>query len=197
MTEEWYEIVNANVDITQGDLIFQCPLIGWRRSVSKVKIDSIKKNLKSYADVISVDVVVLTQACDLIHNKVQNVILCPHIALSDFKKIWEEDMRAKNQNPSNKSWNACCNDICDGYVWNMSMINCLEKDYISMEVRLIDFREVYTLPKIFLESLLSERGEQRIRLLPPYREHLSQSFARFFMRVGLPSEVNKNIWSTV
>ena len=27
---------------------------------------------------------------------------------------------------------------------------------------------------------------RRLRLLPPYREHLSQSFARFFMRVGLP-----------
>jgi hypothetical protein len=26
-------------------------------------------------------------------------------------------------------------------------------------------------------------------LLPPYREHLSQAFARFFMRVGLPVEV--------
>jgi hypothetical protein len=29
----------------------------------------------------------------------------------------------------------------------------------------------------------------RLRLLPPYREHLSQSFARFFMRVGLPVDI--------
>jgi hypothetical protein len=26
-------------------------------------------------------------------------------------------------------------------------------------------------------------------LLPPYREHLSQAFARFFMRVGLPVDI--------
>ena len=29
----------------------------------------------------------------------------------------------------------------------------------------------------------------RKRLLPPYREHLSQSFARYFMRVGLPTDI--------
>ncbi len=41
----------------------------------------------------------------------------------------------------------------------------------------------------FLESLLKQRGQPRLRLLPPYREHLSQAFARFFMRVGLPVQV--------
>jgi hypothetical protein len=25
--------------------------------------------------------------------------------------------------------------------------------------------------------------------MPPYREHLSQAFARYFMRVGLPSDI--------
>jgi hypothetical protein len=29
----------------------------------------------------------------------------------------------------------------------------------------------------------------RLRLLPPYREHLSQAFARLFMRVGLPADI--------
>ena len=28
-----------------------------------------------------------------------------------------------------------------------------------------------------------------LRLLPPYGEHLSQAFARFFMRVGLPVDI--------
>ena len=31
----------------------------------------------------------------------------------------------------------------------------------------------------------------RLRLLPPYREHLSQAFARYFMRVGLPVDIDK------
>ncbi len=33
------------------------------------------------------------------------------------------------------------------------------------------------------------QGGDRLRLLPPYREHLSQAFARLFMRVGLPADI--------
>jgi hypothetical protein len=55
------------------------------------------------------------------------------------------------------------------------------------ELRVVDFRNVFSLPFDFLKSYCAE-GE-RLRLLPPYREHLSQAFARFFMRVGLPVPV--------
>lgn len=54
----------------------------------------------------------------------------------------------------------------------------------------MDFHEVFTVPREFLESLLVARGGTRPRLLPPYREHLSQAFARYFMRVGLPDPVD-------
>jgi hypothetical protein len=37
---------------------------------------------------------------------------------------------------------------------------------------------------------LSKRNGKRLRLLPPYREHLSQAFARFFMRIGLPVHID-------
>ena len=61
------------------------------------------------------------------------------------------------------------------------------------EHRIVDFHSVHTVPRVFLEGLIAERGTKRLRLLPPYREHLSQSFARFFMRVGLPETV-KPAW---
>ena len=35
----------------------------------------------------------------------------------------------------------------------------------------------------------ARRLGNRLRLCPPYREHLAQSFARFFMRVGLPIDI--------
>jgi hypothetical protein len=49
--------------------------------------------------------------------------------------------------------------------------------------------EVFTVPREFLESVLAARAAARPRLLSPYREHLSQAFARYFMRVGLPVPV--------
>jgi hypothetical protein len=82
-----------------------------------------------------------------------------------------------------------CEDVRDGYVWNLTILNVGHRTSLSTEHRIVDFRELYTVPRGFLESLLAQRGQPRLRLLPPYREHLSQAFARFFMRVGLPAGV--------
>jgi hypothetical protein len=60
-----------------------------------------------------------------------------------------------------------------------------------MEHHIVDFHMIYTVPRDFLESLLQHRGKPRLRLVPPYREHLSQAFDRFFMRVGLPAPLAK------
>ncbi|WP_459875834.1 hypothetical protein [Desulfothermus naphthae] len=52
----------------------------------------------------------------------------------------------------------------------------------------VDFRNVYGVPFDFIVELAKKRGK-RLRLLPPYREHLSQAFARFFMRARLPVDI--------
>jgi hypothetical protein len=44
--------------------------------------------------------------------------------------------------------------------------------------QVVDFRNVYGVPLDFLIDL-SKRNGKRLRLLPPYRVHLSQAFARF------------------
>ena len=51
---------------------------------------------------------------------------------------------------------------------------------------LVDFHHLFSLPKTSATRVALEAG-QRLRLLPPYREHLAQAFARYIMRVGLPS----------
>jgi hypothetical protein len=51
----------------------------------------------------------------------------------------------------------------------------------------VDFRRLFTLPKSFLSEFAASSGP-RLRLRSPYREHLAQAFARYFMRVGLPHD---------
>jgi hypothetical protein len=51
-----------------------------------------------------------------------------------------------------------------------------------------DFREIYSLPIEYLKQHAESLGP-RWRLQPPYLEHFSQAFARFFMRVGLPASI--------
>lgn len=49
-------------------------------------------------------------------------------------------------------------------------------------------KNVYGIHYSTLENIVKKQNK-RIRLLPPYREHLSQAFARYFMRVGLPQDI--------
>jgi hypothetical protein len=114
----------------------------------------------------------------------------PHLSLSDYKASWEEFLRQRNRNPTAKTWRTHCNDIKDGYAWNLSILNQSSVTGHEFEHGIVDFHEVFTLPRGFLESLLVARRRDRPRLLSPYREHLSQPFARYFMRVGLPVPVD-------
>lgn len=188
MAELWYSIVGPETSITQGDLIFDCPLIGWKGEPARVN-GSETEVLKQSTDAFLADTVVMTQACDLEHEKVSNVVVCPHYSLTDYRKLWEEEMTAKEQKPTAKAWRGHCEDIRDGLVWNLSILNSLTEGPVITEHRVVDFHDVFTVPRGFLETLLAGRNRSRLRLLPPYREHLSQAFARFFMRVGLPVPV--------
>lgn len=193
MPDLWYEVVNPDVPLTQGDLISDCPLLTWNISAvdpgSPVDVGALRQAVTAFR----ADVVVMTQACDLEHDKVRNVILCPHIALDDYRIAFEKALRVANQTLTAKAWKRQCDDIRDGYLWNLAMLNSETHGEIATPHRIVDFHEVFTLPRAFLEKYLSQRQQPRLRLLPPYREHLSQAFARFFMRVGLPTPVSA-VW---
>jgi hypothetical protein len=189
MSDSWYSCVDAQTPLTQGDLISDCPVIAWAAGPLNLSESEEGESLKGATIAIRADVVVMTQACDLENNKVDNVILCPHISVSDYRKAWEEEMRTRQQNPTTRAWGKLFEDIRDGYVWNLTILNAGESGDLKIEHRVVDFHDVYTIPRSFLESLLKQRGGPRLRLNPPYREHLSQAFARFFMRVGLPVPV--------
>jgi hypothetical protein len=189
MSEPWYEIVPADAPLTQGDLVLRCPLLTWAWPTSPPTVSD--AGLRDLASAFEADVVVLTQACDLEFGKVRNVVLCPHLPLQDYRRFWDARLRELGQNPSEKAWRRMCDDVAAGYVWNHAFLNQWTEQGQHTDVRIVDFHEVYTLPRAFLERMLADRKESRLRLRPPYREHLSQAFARFFMRVGLPTPVDK------
>jgi hypothetical protein len=190
MTDRWYALATPDAPLTQGDLIFDCPVLTWQTGAYFSQEGTQEPEiLKNAVDAISVDVIVMSQACDLEQSRVDNVILCPHESLDEHKTAWEDKMRGRRQNPTPKGWKAHCHDICQGFIFNYTMLNSGQVEDLSIGVRIVYFHEVFTVPRIFLESLLVHRGKPRFRLLPPYREHLSQAFARFFMRVGLPTPI--------
>ena len=192
MTLEWYEVADATQRLTQGDLIFDCPILSWQWQSPNQSLDlEDTEELRRHVRGFRTNVVVMTQACDLENEKVNNVVLCPHLPLSKFRAIWDSTCQQMGHNPTTKAWKRMLTDLANGYVWNQTFLNACDVGEVDLqtEVCVVDFREVLTSPRSFLESLLQQRKRKRLRLLPPYREHLSQSFARFFMRVGLPQPV--------
>lgn len=164
----WYALVGSGIPLSQGDFLDECPVLIPRMGPVQ-EGDELVGAYETY------DVVVMSQSCDLVHKKVQLVLVCP---------VW--DLQAfghRNQHygtPKGKE------ELRDGKVASCHLLNRCELDGHRRDFRVVDFRNVYGVP---FDYLAVRSDEPRLRLLPPYREHLAQAFARFFMRVGLPVDI--------
>ncbi len=59
---------------------------------------------------------------------------------------------------------------------------------LELDFMLVDLSRIHTLSLPAVRAF-AELHSPRVRLRSPYREHLAQAFARFFMRVGLPVDI--------
>lgn len=197
MPKPWYTLVEAEERLSQGDIIEDCPILQWsEQELDAGLVAEDEEELEGAVEAVVSDAIVMTQACDLEQDKVDDVILCSCFPLDDYREKWEERERSRGQNPTDRNWASECKKINRGYIWNLAIINsgtAGEDGEQQTPHRVVDFQNIHRIRRGFLEELLERRGEPRFRLLPPYREHLSQSFARYFMRVGLPEDVDR-IW---
>lgn len=123
------------------------------------------------------DLIVLTQSCDLDRAKIRLVAMCPIFPVAEFEK----------KNPEFKKkdkWN----QVRKGRVEGLHMLGSQLDPDNNREALVVDFREIYSLPYEYLLKHATQLGP-RCRLKSPFLEHFSQAFARFFMRVGLPSSI--------
>lgn len=195
VASNWYSALPPDAPISQGDIVLDCPVASWAAAPVEVAEEGgLDEQLLAQVEVRSTDLIVMTQACDLEQFHVKTVILCPHHSLDDYKSLWEATMRSKDQNPTKKAWRSHCDDIRDGFVWNRVMLNSGQVGSTDIQHRVVDFHYIYSIPRSFLGSLLVDRNRQRLRLNSPYLESVSQSFARYFMRVGLPTPVTR-VWA--
>jgi hypothetical protein len=163
----WYEIVEGD-SLEQGDILRACPI------VIPTPVFPLTNNVT--VDVQTFDIIIMTQSCDLENDKVQDIIVCPHWDLDQARQM---DSSLANK----KAWK----EIIKGHRYHYAMLSSWEGE-ISTGIRVVDFGRIFSLPRDFVGKIAASQGK-RLRLSPPYREHLSQSFARFFMRVGLPQDI--------
>jgi hypothetical protein len=104
--------VPAETSLTQGDLICDCPLLVWEGAAPPTApAPSSEPALKEMIRAFREDVVVMSQACELEHDQVQNVVRCPHVSPETFRAVWQEWMTARHPIPSEKAWKRACEDM--------------------------------------------------------------------------------------
>lgn len=176
----WFEAVKgselAKEDrLEQGDILFDFPIpvIAGLSAFPPDPSDDLR------VDFDLADVVVMTQSCDLSNDKIERIIVAK---LARWKTIHDQnaDLQSTNYRKS----------LQMGNVPGWSLLR--EHDVVGeprLEWSVVNFRSLHLVSAKFLyDWLVKKEDDARLRLKSPYKEHLSQAFARFFMRVGLPHD---------
>jgi len=172
MSNSWWNSVEGDL-LAQGDLLPDCCL--------PVFVDPKPREgdrEEQYIDVVSQRLIVVTQSCDLENKKVEFVALCPIHTLNEFTSS-----NPKYENK--KHWE----NVRRGQTHALHMIASHDTPETNTDSLVVDFGQIVSLPIEYLHNHAASLG-QRWRLNPPFLEHFSQAFARFFMRVGLPSGID-------
>jgi hypothetical protein len=158
----WAEISGS--DLAQGDLVtgVLVPLVG----------AEFPEDLTVNVD--ELDVIIATQTCDLANSKITSVLVVRTMPITDF----EQDNPSYKQR---KNWNG----VAQGRIAALHLLPDPDNSSSQDRAWVVDFREVYSLPVLYLRAHAANFGSRR-RLCSPYLEHFSQSFGHFFMRVALP-----------
>jgi hypothetical protein len=183
----WYDRVEqANATIEQGDILDNCKIFALPSNSLYDQIQRLDPALPSQelqvekAPLEQVNLIVASQSCDLRtrpggKTTLKNVLLCAFHRYDQFPQDGDRKLDVKN--------------IIQGRQPAYHLLAPTGIPGFQRGLRIIDFRNVYVLPIEYVRAHLS--AAPHLRLLPPYREHFSQAFARFFMRVGLPSDIDE------
>ena len=167
----WYQVIEGD-SLYQGDIL---------RDFEVVFPNASPQGDEASLDSKQLDVIIMTQTCDIVQSKVESLLLCPCWNLWEFT----DQAKKKGENWGSKQVKELSRGNLPGY----HLINNVDQGGLKLELSIVDFHEVYTAPTQIVRTFALKSGK-RLRLLPPYREHLAQAFARFFMRVGLPVDIS-------
>jgi hypothetical protein len=160
----WYKVIKNSDSLEQGDI-----LENW--GVNKPQPNSGEVVVEYYT------LILMTQTCD-IEDGISHLVFCP---------VWTQIELAKAEPSFNKK--ETIGNLLKGRVVGFYPINKFDANSFQRPWRIIQFQRIIELDTDDVRNN-SQLLVPRLRLLPPYRESLSQSFARFFMRVGLPVPVD-------
>jgi len=167
--ESFWEAATGD-GLRQGEYLANCP-------VPVLKQEPLPGKSEQSVEIKLYDLIIVTQSCDLEQGKSQFVALCPIFPLDVYETI-NPELKRKGR------WE----QVRKGRVEGLYLLSSHTNPENNREALVVDFGEIHSLPIELLSSHRQQNG-LRWRLKSPFLEHFSQAFARFFMRVGLPSSI--------
>ena len=175
LAPDWYEAV-ADDSLEQGDFFGDCQIVVPCMESIETDGPTLQAELQLY------DVVVLSQSCDVVQNKLNHVLVSRVHSVAALPEL------ARQPQLTGKALAKLAEQVRRGNQPPLHMLARCELAALERDIVLVDFREVFSVPINYLRYRVQSQTP-RLRLNSPYREHLSQAFARYFMRVGLPSDI--------
>lgn len=173
---DWFVEVINDTSLEQGDIIENCRII----YPGETEYQALLQENPTHVDMkyIEYDCIIMSQSCDLENDKIKYIILCPITTLQNAMKSFELLKSSSGREQLRQG------NIPSYHLLNKFSLKETEDFYC------VSFHNIFSVPKEYLKAHV--KNKKRLRLVSPYKEHLSQSFARYFMRVGLPSGIDKN-----
>jgi len=184
----WYAIVTDDT-IAQGDLLFKLPVY-FPQYPEGIAFEPIEPEdigeiepPRIPSDMGIFDVIILSQSCDLVaeQDAPLSVIVCPIFTIGSGKPYYKS-LRGRDG----------LNNIIKGREPGLHILNECKLPELSIPFHVVFFHQVLTVPVSYVRAAVEHEvrnSKPRLRLLPPYREHLAQAFGRFIMRIGLPEDI--------
>ena len=169
MDSYWTKVNDAT--LRQGDFLPACHV--------PILYPDFNPDSTREVEVNEYDLIVVTQSCDLENQKARLVALCPIYKIAEFQ-------HANKEFQKKGAWER----VRQGRIEGLHLLASTTDPSDNQDARVVVFREIYSLPVEYLTNHAEALGD-RSRLQSPFLEHFSQAFARFFMRVGLPSQIPK------
>lgn len=177
--ESWYELIEDE-SLLQGDFLDKVPIPIPPDDIVQIPDSDEVFRFEGEYRIQTFNVVVMSQSCDLFNlDNDDEVLLCHRFS---YQKGFED-----NPGDGRSKWAM----YAKRKITSPYLLNRCDIDDHTIDFQLVDFHRLFTAPFRIIQ-LLPSFNERRLRLKSPYREHLSQAFAKVFMRVGLPNNLPRD-----
>jgi hypothetical protein len=181
--ENWYKVISPDENISQGDILFNCPIFVPDYPGEELSINDFEtlEGREIPTDVKRANVIVLNQACDLEVREGKDAPKIDTVLVAVLKNAREAGSGRKALAKVAKL------EKTQYFLLNPSLQG------IYMDHQVVHFDVLVSFPWKLINSFSKIAHGPRLRLWSPYLEQMSQHFGNHFGRVALPGNREEEI----